>query len=131
MPVNTSEIVRKEAERNRQLKRRLDAKKEREQEQREKESEEAEIKKKEFEAHSEMYKSIQGLRLVKGTPGGSIDSGMVNYLLGDVFDEIRDLKVEIKELRTQLGFTKEIKKDIRALEIKVNGKEIDMLLENL
>jgi len=51
-------------------------------------------------------------------------------LLENAFDKIRDLEVEIRALKTQLGFAKEIKKDIKALEIKINRKEIDTFLEN-
>ena len=131
MPVEPSEIARKEREHYKQLKRRLDAQKEREAEQREKEKKETEKRREVFENHSEEYKTIQGLKLIKQTAGGSLDSGMINLLLGMAFDKIRDLKVEIGELKTQLGFAKEIKKDIKALEIKINHKEIDTLIENL
>lgn len=54
----------------------------------------------------------------------------INLLLENAFDKIRDLEVEIRALKTQLGFAKEIKKDIKALEIKINRKEIDTFLEN-
>lgn len=131
MPVDVPEMLRKQSEHYKQMKRRLDAKKEREEEQRKKEREESKKRSKEWDAHSEEYKTIQGLRLVKQTSGGSLDSGMVNLFFGIAFDKIRDLGVEIKELKTQLGFAKEIKKDIKALEIKINHKEIDTLIENL
>lgn len=52
----------------------------------------------------------------------------INLLLENAFDKIRDLEVEIRALKTQLGFAKEIKKDIKALEIKINRK--DTFLEN-
>ena len=108
-----NEIARKEGEHYKQLKKRPDARKEREAEQREKDKEEAKKRNEMYEAHSEEYKSLQGLRLIKQTPGGSLDSGMINLFLGMAFDKIRDLKVEIKELKTQLGFAKEIKKDMK------------------
>lgn len=54
----------------------------------------------------------------------------INLLLENAFDKIRDFEVEIRALKTQLGFAKEIKKDIKALEIKINRKEIDTFLEN-
>ena len=128
MPVDPSEIVKKEGEHHKQLKRRLDALKKREAEQREKDKEVAKKSNKDFEAHSEEYKTLQGLRLIKGTSGGSIDSGMVNLFFGMAFDKLRDLEVEMRELKTQLGFAKEKN---RALEIKINHKEIDTLIENL
>ncbi len=110
---------------------RYKAKKEREEEQRKKELEEDQKDKEGRENHSERFWVIQKLKLIKQIPGGALDSGMINYLLGELFDKIRDLEVEIKELKTQLGFAKEIKKDIKALEVKINGKEIDSLIETI
>ncbi len=131
MPVDLIEVNSQLAERNKQLEKRYKAKKEREEEQRKKELEEAQKDKEEKESHSERFWLIQRLKLIEVLPGGALDSGMINLLLGELFDKIRDLEVEIKELKTQLGFAKEIKKDIKALEVKINGKEIDSLIETI
>ena len=110
---------------------RLKAKKEREEEQRKKEDGEAHKKYEKFLAHSEETQQLYLVRLIKQLPGGTLNEDTLKLFLGKAFDKIWDLRVEIGKLKDQLGITEEIKKDIKALEVKINAKEINTLIENL
>ena len=107
------------------------ARQKRDEEQRKKEEEEAQKRKRiEYESHSEKYHLIcsRDLKLIEVMPGGALNTSVIKLLLGQAFDKIRDLEVEIKELKTQLGLDREV---VKQLEIKVNHKEIDSLIETI
>jgi len=131
MPVNPSDIWEREREHSKAMKEDEKIIKKRKEEQQKKKKEESEKSKEEWESHSKEYRTIWRTRLIKVMPGGALDTNMIKLFFGEAFDKIRDLEVEIKELKAQLGFAKEIKKDIKALEVKLNHKEIDTILENL